>query len=91
MINEEEILKKLIEAQAYLANLRAEFPKASDLRKAKIRLDDLESEFSRSWPIEDSNKAQDLGLFAAKILDNGPYKELPRILMKLAGQMDGGT
>ena len=89
MLKRDEALQLLLRTQSYLANIRLEYPEKTELRDAKILLDDLETEFYQGWPIKDTEKARSLGFYAGRILYDGPYKELPQMMAELAAQMGG--
>ena len=75
MISREEALKKLLQTQAILSNLRLEFPDKVELRHAKILLDDLETEFFNGYSLEDVQPAEDVGVYAARVMEGGPYRD----------------
>lgn len=83
----EEVLKLLMRTQLYLAILRNQEPENEELRNTKIVLDNLEQEFYKGYPLEDTDKAKLVAYYAGKILVDGPYGELTELMAKLAVEM----
>lgn len=89
----EEIKKQILQVQTCLDGLLNKPPQPEDvdrLIKAKRYLVDLQIAIGENWPIIDTDKASEMGLFAVRELEDGLHDDLAKMMMELAYDLGGG-
>jgi hypothetical protein len=83
-IKKESILKRLNEVEQLTIELLDKMPNDNDLIDLKRGLKRIVENVKKEWPLSASEKRRvDIGMFAMRELEGGPYGELPDLLMKL--------
>ena len=81
-MTKDEIHKEVGFARELTNKLLAARPQDEDLSGAKIALDKIAQMVSSRWPLTQEDRKQiNIGLYAVRVLEGGPYGELPRYLM----------
>lgn len=84
MMSRSEIESEIRGASDLLTELLRLRPKDEDLLAARIALDKIGRMVSRAWPLPPADRAQiNIGLYAVRVLEGGPYGKLPDMLMAL--------
>jgi hypothetical protein len=90
-MTEEEVQAKIQRAIRLTERLLAARPDDNDLLRAKAGLVRASEMVLRHWPLSAEEKKQiNLGMYAIRVLDGGPYGELPDLLMELDTNLKQG-
>jgi hypothetical protein len=90
-MTKEEIQSEIRRAVDMTDRLLLVRPNDEDLLGAKKGLERVSEIVSRNWPLPPEDRKQiNMGLYAVRALDGGPYGELPNALMTLDAHLKNG-
>jgi hypothetical protein len=80
----DQIKTKIKKVNAQIENLLIQFPGDSDLIRLKVGMGNIEDSVDRQWPLtEQDRKEINIGLYAIRVLEGGPYGDLCKELCEL--------
>jgi hypothetical protein len=73
--------KQVMEEAGRLLSVR---PNDNDLVRVQAALNRIDQMISRHWPLNEEDRRQiNIGIYAIRVLEGGPYGALPDMLMEL--------
>lgn len=83
-MNREAIQAEIRAADQLAAKLQESRSSDDDLRGAKVALEQIRTIVSDHWPLTAAERSKvNIGLYAIRVLEGGPYGKLPDMLMTL--------
>lgn len=90
-MTQEEIQAKTKHVVRVIGRLLSSRPDDNDLLRAQSALARIEDMISRRWPLSEEDRRKiNIGMYAIRVLDGGPYGELPDLLMELDTDLKRG-
>jgi len=83
-VTQQEIQGKTKQLMGETSRLLSARPNDNDLVRTQTALNRINEMVSRRWPLTQEDKSQiNIGMYAIRVLEGGPYGALPDMLMEL--------
>jgi hypothetical protein len=84
-----QILSEISATEILTRKLLVSRPNDQDLLTAEVALRNTREMVTSRWPLTpEERKKNNLGLFATRVLEGGPYDDLPDKLLELSAHLD---